>query len=521
MNTTTMTRFLKLIAHTKLVLTPTDKLASTIILSLPLLFLSSVVHAQQLRIMPVGDSITSGVYGAVSYRKEFISQLGQTSCLGTMVGSKTTSGHVNPNIPIFTSPHEGYSGNTADHFINGNGPNPGIDIMMSQQNPDVVLLHIGSNDMRLAQNIAGTVNEINDVISRILSANNNAYIFVANVIPWFGTSGSNPNIQSDIQALSAGIDTMVTSLGNSNVVLVNVNNGYLSSMMLPDLIHPDTAGETFIAARFVSAIQQTSLCYTPPTTCNGKTITVDIAAGQIPTTGSDVILGTNGNDIINGSDGNDTICGEGGDDVILGGDGYDWISGGYGNDTIYGDALSDRIYGDEGNDTIFGGDKSDILNGGPGVDTIHGEAGNDLVYGGPGADEIHGGIGNDRLFGQGSADEIFGDDGDDKIYGGQNDDDLYGGNGIDRIWGQTGHDYILGGAGNDSWLDGGDHDDRVSGQSGNDIVRGGNGSDEIFGGPGNDDIRGQGGDDLITDGGSGTDSCQVAPGNDVAAVNCE
>ena len=67
-----------------------------------------------------------------------------------MVGSKvdylTTTG--------FQSPHEGYSGHPANYFIPGQtgGGNPGIDTMISAS-PDIVLLHLGSNDMRLGQSI--------------------------------------------------------------------------------------------------------------------------------------------------------------------------------------------------------------------------------------------------------------------------------------------------------------------------------------------------------------------------------
>ena len=43
-------------------------------------------------------------------------------------------------------------------------------------------------------------------------------------------------------------------------------------------------------------------------TCNGLTVDVDLNAGDTPTSGDDVILGTSGADTINGLGGNDTIC---------------------------------------------------------------------------------------------------------------------------------------------------------------------------------------------------------------------
>ena len=46
-----------------------------------------------------------------------------------------------------------------------------------------------------------------------------------------------------------------------------------------------------------------------PAQCNGLFVTTDISAGDVPTSGDDVILGTPTADIINALDGNDTICG--------------------------------------------------------------------------------------------------------------------------------------------------------------------------------------------------------------------
>ena len=69
-------------------------------------------------------------------------------------------------------------------------------------------------------------------------------------------------------------------------------------------------------------------------TCNGLIATVDLAAGDSPTDGADVIVGTDGPDIINAGAGNDTICAGGGDDIINAGNGADTVFAGDGDDTI-------------------------------------------------------------------------------------------------------------------------------------------------------------------------------------------
>ncbi|MFT7474651.1 MAG: hypothetical protein ACI81L_001576, partial [Verrucomicrobiales bacterium] len=55
--------------------------------------------------------------------------------------------------------------------------------------------------------------------------------------------------------------------------------------------------------------------------CNGLIVTVDIGAGEVATSGADVILGTSGADVIVALGGDDTVCGLGGGDTINGGPG--------------------------------------------------------------------------------------------------------------------------------------------------------------------------------------------------------
>lgn len=107
-------------------------------------------------------------------------------------------------------------------------------------------------------------------------------------------------------------------------------------------------------------------------TCFGQPVTVSIAAGERPTKGDDVILGTDGGDYINGKAGNDLICGLGGDDFITGARGKDRIRGGSGNDTLMGGNGFDRLFGGPGNDTLIAGQGAGRLNGGQGADDCAG-----------------------------------------------------------------------------------------------------------------------------------------------------
>jgi Ca2+-binding RTX toxin-like protein len=242
-------------------------------------------------------------------------------------------------------------------------------------------------------------------------------------------------------------------------------------------------------------------------TCGGREITVDIGAGDLPTSGDDVIAGTSGDDVIDGLGGDDVICGFDGDDTIRGGDGGDIILGGDGTDGLRGDAGDDVIFGQQGPDFILGN---------AGDDRLFGDNGADEIYGGSGFDEVEGGLGNDTLGGGGDADEVRGEEGDDVVGG--------GGGGDVQVSGGPGDDVVRGGGGNDSNVRGNGGDDTVAGNGGDDVINGDGGADMVFGGNGDDIVNGGPGDDFLG-GNDGVDVCNGGSAGetvgDTAAVSCE
>jgi Ca2+-binding RTX toxin-like protein len=90
-----------------------------------------------------------------------------------------------------------------------------------------------------------------------------------------------------------------------------------------------------------------------------------------PTSGADIIFGTEGNDVLFGGGGDDDLFG---DDInaetVVGGD--DELRGGGGNDDLFGDDISGSIFLG-GNDSLFCGTGTDIADGdGGGNDTADG-----------------------------------------------------------------------------------------------------------------------------------------------------
>ena len=195
--------------------------------------------------------------------------------------------------------------------------------------------------------------------------------------------------------------------------------------------------------------------------CSGLDVTVDIGAGDRPTAGNDVILGTDTRDVIDGLGGNDVICGLGGNDEIDGGSGSDTILGGRGDDAIRGGSGTDDLRGGKGADTISGGKGKDNIDGGNGADDLAGENGNDTIRGDDGSDRLLGGQGNDDLAGNSGRDTLNGGAGEDDLRGGKGADTLRGGDGGDLLNGGNGNDTLSGGDGNDTCLS--NDDDSVTG----------------------------------------------------------
>ena len=231
--------------------------------------------AAPLRIMAIGDSITEGFdwpgdglsQNIRSYRGEFVNLMNNSSCAYQMVGS------LQSNFPTtgFTSNHEGYSGFRADHlnngFSDGRLSSPGISSTMAIHNPDVVLLHVGSNDMLGGQSILSTIADIELMIDNILAANPGATVLVANVIPWYSPINNqfNSNIRGSIAQLGNDIIASLQNNPRPNVRLANVRNRFTPSMMQGDLIHPNALGEVHIANAFFDALDGSGRCGPPGT----------------------------------------------------------------------------------------------------------------------------------------------------------------------------------------------------------------------------------------------------------------
>ena len=134
-----------------------------------------------------------------------------------------------------------------------------------------------------------------------------------------------------------------------------------------------------------------------------------------PSSGDDILIGSDQYDSINAGDGNDLIHGYAGNDRLMGARGDDRIAAGDGNDIAFAGRGDDIVDGGMGNDNLRGGENNDILIGGEGSDFLNGQSGDDVLLGGVGDDNIRGGWGNDLIHGSDGSDMINGNAGTDVL----------------------------------------------------------------------------------------------------------
>jgi lysophospholipase L1-like esterase len=196
--------------------------------------------AQQtpLRIMPLGDSITFG-YPGTSYG-------GYRHLLGTLlkndgytidfVGSQKSGTGVIPDPD-----NEGHPGWTITQIKSGIDSNRWLETYQ----PDLILLHIGTNDIREGNGASAPAN-LSALLDDILSRLPQTQVIVAQIIPF--RSGPDPAHTS----YNAAIPGIVKSKG-SRVSLVDMQS-ILSKSDYADGLHPNAGGYDKMARAWEPAI---------------------------------------------------------------------------------------------------------------------------------------------------------------------------------------------------------------------------------------------------------------------------
>lgn len=200
-------------------------------------------------IMPMGDSITEAFSGHASYRYWLWNSLADAGYTANFAGIGAGVSGGPPLLPGFDTDHEGFSGWRADDMLTHVQDAGWKSFALQTQNkPDIVLLHIGSNDVEQGQSNATTRDEIGKIIDALRAINPNVKVLLARLIPETGVSMSGLN-----SLLPALVSAKTTS--QSPVILVDQSGGFSSAVDTYDGVHPNEAGEKKMAAKWLAALK--------------------------------------------------------------------------------------------------------------------------------------------------------------------------------------------------------------------------------------------------------------------------
>jgi lysophospholipase L1-like esterase len=215
------------------------------------------------RIMAIGDSITEAQGGHASYRHWLYKRLLAGGYATDFVGGMYGVYNGTPLYPDFDQNHEGHWGWRADQVL------ASIEGWSRDAKPNVVLIHLGTNDIFQKQTPSSTIAELGQIIDKIRINNPSVAVLLAQVIPSTSSSGAKiPELNALVPGLAASKHTT-----ESPVVVVDQWTGYTAATDNYDGTHPNELGEQKLANKWYEAM----LPFLPPP---GDSPFVD---GQAPT----------------------------------------------------------------------------------------------------------------------------------------------------------------------------------------------------------------------------------------------
>jgi uncharacterized repeat protein (TIGR02543 family) len=192
------------------------------------------------KIMPLGDSITVGYPGLDGYRKSLYLNLFNSGFNVNFVGSQNNgTGLDNDN-----EGHLSYEANQIrDNVIGWLNNNPA----------DIILLHIGTNDIESGQNAPAIVDEVASILDNIKSVNSQATVVLAKII----LRGDNPSWNATTKTFDDALQAMaqVRIANGDKIVVADMENALnYSTDMSSDGIHLNLAGYEKMAGVWYDAL---------------------------------------------------------------------------------------------------------------------------------------------------------------------------------------------------------------------------------------------------------------------------
>jgi pectate lyase/predicted neuraminidase/lysophospholipase L1-like esterase len=244
-------------------------------------------------IMPLGDSITLGTGAPGGYRGNLYAALNDGGYDVDFVGSETenSSGLAEPD-------HEGHDGWQADEIRDA------VYGWLDAQPAEIVLLHIGTNDIRKGQGADGTALEIGEILDRIDAWENansaDVWVILALII---NRSDPASSLGLETSALNDQLQELADAriADGDKLILVDMESKLDYPGDLDDVLHPNASGYEKMAAIWYTALNSFLPTYcsddpsdtTTTTTTQPTTTTTTVSSTTTTASGSTAIIQEN------------------------------------------------------------------------------------------------------------------------------------------------------------------------------------------------------------------------------------
>jgi lysophospholipase L1-like esterase len=196
------------------------------------------------KVLPFGDSITrgEGVEGEGGYRMELFRKAVADAKGLRFVGSELNGPQTVAGV-TFPRNHEGHGGWKIDQ-VSSLVPIPAL-----QDEPHIVLLMIGTNDVLQTHALDAAPERLGVLIDSLVAAAPEALIVVAQITPLEGFGA--PGVEAYNQRIPALVEARAAE--GKHVLLVDMSMGF-STEWLPDGVHPNETGYAHMASVWYQAI---------------------------------------------------------------------------------------------------------------------------------------------------------------------------------------------------------------------------------------------------------------------------
>ncbi len=184
------------------------------------------------KIMPLGDSITASDFWR------------------TLLLNKLTSNGYDVEFVGTQGSHEGHGG----MLVTGLAATDQLTTWLSSTNPDIVLMHFGTNDCWSNIGTTAILNAYTILVEQMRANNPNMKIVVAQIIPL------NPNDDADYDARVADLNSSIPSWASelstseSPIILVDQYTGFDTSTDTYDGAHPNSSGSQKMCDKWYASL---------------------------------------------------------------------------------------------------------------------------------------------------------------------------------------------------------------------------------------------------------------------------